>query len=1639
MESWWCTLSALVAFSLFLQLDARNIYPVEGVKPGECPNSVTPYVKPCADKCSNDYDCAFNEKCCYQGCGRTCVAITPINPNKPGECPKYVLSPYFKPCADKCSNDYDCAYNEKCCYQGCGRTCVAIQQEVKPGECPKYVLTQYFKPCANKCSNDYDCADHEKCCYQGCGRKCVPITPINPNKPGECPKYVLSPYFKPCADKCSNDYDCAYNEKCCYQGCGRTCVAIQQEVKPGECPKYVLTQYFKPCANKCSNDYDCADHEKCCYQGCGRKCVPITPINPNKPGECPKYVLSPYFKPCADKCSNDYDCAYNEKCCYQGCGRTCVAIQQEDKAGVCPNEDWNPLWKACPDKCNNDYDCPLNEKCCRKGCGRVCVDTKREDKPGSCPHHVWNPDWKPCADKCHNDYDCGYNEKCCRQGCGHECVVTTPIKPGVKPGECPKYVLTQYFKPCANKCSNDYDCADHEKCCYQGCGRKCVPITPINPNKPGECPKYVLSPYFKPCADKCSNDYDCAYNEKCCYQGCGRTCVAIQQEDKAGVCPNEDWNPLWKACPDKCNNDYDCPLNEKCCRKGCGRVCVDTKREDKPGSCPHHVWNPDWKPCADKCHNDYDCGYNEKCCRQGCGHECVVTTPIKPGVKPGECPKYVLTQYFKPCANKCSNDYDCADHEKCCYQGCGRKCVPITPINPRVKLGECPNSVQSPYFKPCADKCSNDYDCAYNEKCCYQGCGRTCVAITPINPDKPGECPKYVLSPYFKPCADKCSNDYDCAYNEKCCYQGCGRTCVAIQQEDKAGVCPNEDWNPLWKACPDKCNNDYDCPLNEKCCRKGCGRVCVDTKREDKPGSCPHHVWNPDWKPCADKCHNDYDCAYNEKCCRQGCGHECVAITPIKPGVKPGECPNSVPSLFFKPCADKCSNDYDCAYNEKCCYQGCGRTCVAITPINPRVNPGECPNFVPSPYFKPCADKCSNDYDCAYNEKCCYQGCGRTCVAIQQEDKAGVCPNEDWNPLWKACPDKCNNDYDCPLNEKCCRKGCGRVCVDTKREDKPGSCPHHVWNPDWKPCADKCHNDYDCAYNEKCCRQGCGHECVAITPIKPGVKPGECPNSVPSLFFKPCADKCSNDYDCAYNEKCCYQGCGRTCVAITPINPRVNPGECPNFVPSPYFKPCADKCSNDYDCAYNEKCCYQGCGRTCVAIQQEDKAGVCPNEDWNPLWKACPDKCNNDYDCPLNEKCCRKGCGRVCVDTKREDKPGSCPHHVWNPDWKPCADKCHNDYDCAYNEKCCRQGCGHECVAITPIKPDVKPGECPNSVPSLFFKPCADKCSNDYDCAYNEKCCYQGCGRTCVAITPINPRVNPGECPNFVPSPYFKPCADKCSNDYDCAYNEKCCYQGCGRTCVAIQQEDKAGVCPNEDWNPLWEACPDKCHNDYDCPHHEKCCRKGCGRVCVDTNHVDKPGLCPHHVWNPDWKPCADKCHNDYDCAYHEKCCHQGCGLECVAITPIKPVKPGECPIYVLAPYFKPCADKCSNDYDCAHHEKCCYQGCGRMCVAIKQEDKPGSCPHHVWNPDWKPCADKCHNDYDCAYNEKCCRQGYGHECVVITPEVKPGACPKYVLAPLFKHCADKCSNDYDCPLNEKCCYQGCGRVCVTINQAFPW
>uniref|UniRef100_A0A8C5FZQ9 WAP domain-containing protein n=1 Tax=Gouania willdenowi TaxID=441366 RepID=A0A8C5FZQ9_GOUWI len=98
----------------------------------------------------------------------------------------------------------------------------------------------------------------------------------------------------------------------------------------------------------------------------------------------------------------------------------------------------------------------------------------------------------------------------------------------------------------------------------------------------------------------------------------------------------------------------------------------------------------------------------------------------------------------------------------------------------------------------------------------------------------------------------------------------------------------------------------------------------------------------------------------------------------------------------------------------------------------------------------------------------------------------------------------------------------------------------------------------------------------------PGVKPGDCPKFVLAPYFKPCADKCSNDYDCAFNEKCCLQGCGRTCLLICfCFLPGVKPGDCPNSVPSQFFKPCADQCSSDFDCAFNEKCCLQGCGRMC--------------------------------------------------------------------------------------------------------------------------------------------------------------------------------------------------------------------------------------------------------------------------------------------------------------------------------------------------------------------------------------------------------------------------------------------------------------------------
>ncbi|XP_077070044.1 WAP four-disulfide core domain protein 2-like [Siphateles boraxobius] len=146
------------------------------------------------------------------------------------------------------------------------------------------------------------------------------------------------------------------------------------------------------------------------------------------------------------------------------------------------------------------------------------------------------------------------------------------------------------------------------------------------------------------------------------------------------------------------------------------------------------------------------------------------------------------------------------------------------------------------------------------------------------------------------------------------------------------------------------------------------------------PGMCPSRTYKPgmcSWIRFV-SCADDSYCANNEKCCSNGCGLQCMAPDTVKPGVCPNT--NHEAAMCFMMGLALCADDSDCPNNEKCCSTACGgRQCMA--PVT--ANQGVCP----STRYKAamCAlirfVSCTDDSDCANNEKCCSNGCGLQCMA----------------------------------------------------------------------------------------------------------------------------------------------------------------------------------------------------------------------------------------------------------------------------------------------------------------------------------------------------------------------------------------------------------------------------------------------------------------------------------------------------------------------------------------------------------------------------------------------------------------------------------------------------------------------------------
>ncbi|XP_052242902.1 kielin/chordin-like protein isoform X2 [Dreissena polymorpha] len=146
-----------------------------------------------------------------------------------------------------------------------------------------------------------------------------------------------------------------------------------------------------------------------------------------------------------------------------------------------------------------------------------------------------------------------------------------------------------------------------------------------------------------------------------------------------------------------------------------------------------------------------------------------------------------------------------------------------------------------------------------------------------------------------------------------------------------------------------------------------------------------------------------------------------------------------------------------------------------------------------------------------------------------------------------------------------------------------------------------------------------------------------------------------------------------------------------------------------------------------------------------------------------------------------------------------------------------------------------------------------------------------------------------------------------------------------GKCCPVCKDNMKQGQCP--DARPpkgISTICLVGCQGDDSCPGEQKCCRYGCQISC--TNPVGKSCNYNGRVYK-DGAQFEDEC-NTCQCINGAVACTK---IACLG-------KKGFCP----APRgFGICVHECSSDYDCPDIQKCCSNGCGKVCMKPTQSGCP--------------------------------------------------------------------------------------------------
>ncbi|XP_032218274.2 uncharacterized protein LOC116601510 isoform X2 [Nematostella vectensis] len=337
---------------------------------------------------------------------------------------------------------------------------------------------------------------------------------------------------------------------------------------------------------------------------------------------------------------------------------------------------------------------------------------------------------------------------------------------------CPHLPTPSYCVLSTDYCASDKDCPFEFKCCDNGCNKLCamaIPKKAINDTKlpepgpeylprAGQCPRLPIPKYCHASQHGCVTDQQCPDPFKCCSNGCTKRCFLATQikRPKGGPGPSSIniECPVFKKNPNclsgftnRCRDDGDCQnegINMKCCFDGCRKLCLDPAEIllAKGGrTCPPLPRPPSCTSSQNDCLSDLECDEGSKCCSDGCKLKCVqlkrqASTPPPPPTTSSEsladavvvvddkCP-FVTRPLSCPLRpyHQCYTIEECPENLRCCSDGCRNIC-----LDPQARLLiKCP-VVARPTNCPVrvAMECLSDVDCGTGNKCCYDGCTYKC-------------------------------------------------------------------------------------------------------------------------------------------------------------------------------------------------------------------------------------------------------------------------------------------------------------------------------------------------------------------------------------------------------------------------------------------------------------------------------------------------------------------------------------------------------------------------------------------------------------------------------------------------------------------------------------------------------------------------------------------------------------------------------------------------------------------------------------------------------------------------------------------------------------------------------------------------